>query len=56
MMKVGLTMGLFSTLDLIFVIPEAWGLAFGLGMLIFLSIGLLLKVERNLKMTFESEE
>lgn len=56
MMKVGLTMGLFSTLDLIFVIPEAWGLTFGLGMLIIFSAGLLLKVERNLKMTFESQE
>lgn len=54
MMKVGLTMGLFSTLDLIFEIPELWGLVVGLAMLVVLSVGLLLKVERNLRMTFES--
>ncbi|MEZ4936461.1 MAG: SdpI family protein [Crocinitomicaceae bacterium] len=53
MMKVGLTMGLFSTLDLIFVIPEIWGVIAGLAMLIVLSVGLLLKVERNLRMNFK---
>jgi uncharacterized membrane protein len=52
MMKVGLTMGLFSTLELIFQFEETWGIVIALALLIILSIGLLLKVERNLKQTF----
>ena len=56
MMKVGLIMGLFSMIDLIFKIPELWGVGIGLGMLIALSVGLLLKVERNLKTTFGEKE